>query len=57
MGRYFKGSWFEINQVRWPDRATTWQMTGALLAFTAFFVLVIILLDSIFKYLFEFILG
>lgn len=57
LGRYFKGAWYELNQVRWPDRPTTWQMTGALLAFTAFFVLLIILLDSAFKYLFEFILG
>lgn len=57
LGRYFKGAWYELNQVRWPDRPTTWQMTGALLAFTAFFVLLIVVLDSLFKSLFEFILG
>lgn len=57
LGRYFKGAWHELRQVRWPDRATSWQMTGALLAFTAFFVLIITVLDAIFKFLFEFILG
>lgn len=57
LGRYFKGAWYELNQVRWPDRPTTWQMTAALLAFTIFFVALIVLLDSLFKYLFEFILA
>jgi len=44
--RYLKGSWYELRQVRWPDRRTTWAMTGALLLFTAFFVVVILLLDA-----------
>ena len=54
---YVKGAWYELQQVRWPDRASTWSMTGALLAFTAFFLLVIVLLDAAFKYLFQVILG
>ena len=54
---YVKGAWYELQQVRWPDRANTWSMTGALLAFTAFFLLVIVLLDAAFKYLFQVILG
>lgn len=54
---YVKGAWYELQQVRWPDRANTWSMTGALLAFTAFFLLVVILLDTAFKYLFQVILG
>ena len=57
IGRYFKGSWFELQQVRWPDRRATWGMTGALLAFTAFFVVVILLLDAAFSYLFKLIIG
>ena len=56
-GGYFKGSWQELRQVRWPDRRSTWAMTGALLAFTTFFVVVILLLDALFKYLFELLLG
>lgn len=57
IGRYFKGSWYELQQVRWPDRRATWGMTGALLAFTAFFVVVILLLDAAFAYLFKLIIG
>lgn len=57
MGDYFKGAWYELRQVRWPDRKATWSMTGALLAFTAFFVVVILLLDMLFKYVFQLIIG
>ena len=57
MGDYFKGAWYELKQVRWPTRRATWGMTAALLGFTAFFVVFILLLDALFKYLFELILG
>lgn len=57
MGRYFKGSWAELRQVRWPDRKATWSMTGALVVFTLFFVLVILLLDYGFSQLFKLIIG
>ena len=56
IGGYFKGSWQELREVRWPNRRTTWSMTGALVGFTAFFVVLILLLDALFKYLFELIL-
>lgn len=55
--RYLKGSWYELRQVRWPDRRATWSMTAALLAFTLFFVIVILLLDAGFSELFKLILG
>jgi preprotein translocase SecE subunit len=55
-GRYFKGAWVELQQVRWPTRQATWGLTGAVLAFTAFFVALILLLDAAFKFLFETIL-
>jgi preprotein translocase subunit SecE len=54
---YFKGAWYELRQVRWPNRRATWGMTMAVLAFTAFFVILILLLDALFKYLFQLILG
>ena len=57
MGRYLKGSWYELRQVRWPDRKATWGMTGALIAFTLFFVVIILLLDAGFSYLFKLIIG
>ena len=55
--RYLKGSWYELRQVRWPDRKNTWAMTGALLAFTVFFIIVILVLDFAFSELFKLILG
>lgn len=53
---YFKGAWFELRQVRWPNRRATWSMTGALLGFTAFFVVFILLIDLLFENLFKLIL-
>lgn len=57
IGGYFKGSWQELRQVRWPTRKATWGLTGAVIGFTAFFIVLILLLDAGFKYLFELILG
>ena len=55
-GEYFKGAWYELLQVRWPDRRATWSLTAAVLIFSAFFTVLIVLLDALFKYLFELIL-
>ncbi len=57
IGRYFKGAWYELKQVRWPNRKATWGLTLAVIAFTAFFVVLILLLDALFKYVFQLILG
>lgn len=54
---YFKGAWYELRQVRWLSRRATWGLTGAVLAFSAFFTVFILLLDVLFKYLFQLILG
>ena len=54
---YFGGAWYELRQVRWPNRRATWGMTLAVLGFTAAFVVIILLLDALFKYLFQLILG
>lgn len=56
IGNYFKGSWTELRQVRWPNRKATWGLTGAVILFTAFFTLLIILLDAGFKSLFNLII-
>ncbi len=56
LGIYFKGAWFELRQVHWPDRKATWSLTGAVLLFSAFFIVLILLLDMLFKYIFELIL-
>ena len=54
---YFVGAWRELRQVRWPNRGATWSLTGAVLLFSAFFVVLVLLLDAAFKYLFQLILG
>ncbi len=51
--RYVRGSWFEIRQVRWPDRLATWKMTVAVICFTLFFAVIILVLDSLFQLLFK----
>lgn len=50
---YFKGSWQELKQVRWPDRKATWGLTLAVILFTLFFVAVILIFDAAFQYLFK----
>jgi preprotein translocase SecE subunit len=57
IGGYFKGAWVELRLVRWPNRRATWSLTGAVLLYSAFFVVLVLLLDAGFKYLFELILG
>lgn len=56
IGGYFKGSWFELKQVRWPDRKSTWSLTGAVILFTGLFITLIVLLDAGFKELFNLII-
>ncbi len=55
--RYLKGAWYEIRQVRWPNRKATWKMVFAVLVYTAFFMVIILLLDLLFTWLFNLILG
>jgi len=56
IGGYFRGAWQELRLVRWPTRKATWGLTLAVILFSAFFVVLILLLDLLFKYLFELIL-
>jgi preprotein translocase subunit SecE len=53
IGGYFKGSWQELRAVRWPNRRSTWSLTLAVLGFTAFFVVLILLVDAGFQFLFK----
>lgn len=57
IGGYFKGAWEELKQVRWPTRKATWGLTAAVLIFSGFFVGFILLLDLLFKYIFELIIA
>lgn len=53
IGRYFKGAWIELKQVHWPTRKATWALTLAVILFTLFFVVFIVLLDTGFEKLFK----
>lgn len=57
LGDYFKGSWQELKMVRWPDRKATWSLTIAVILFTLFFAVVILLIDMVFQKLFNIILA
>lgn len=57
IGGYFAGAWYELRQVRWPTRRSTWELTLAVILFSAFFAVIILLLDSLFKYLFELLIA
>lgn len=50
---YFVGAWRELKQVRWPDRKATWSLTFAVIVYSIFFFVLVIVLDAIFKYLFD----
>ena len=57
IGGYFKGAWAELRQVRWPNRRATWALTLAVIVFSVFFMLLITLLDTFFKWIFEIIIA
>ncbi|MDO4978684.1 MAG: preprotein translocase subunit SecE [Candidatus Saccharibacteria bacterium] len=56
-GRYFSESWHEIRTCRWPSRKATWGMVLAVFIYTAIFMIFITLLDMLFKFIFNTILG
>jgi len=53
IGGYFKGSWQELRQVRWPNRKQTWAMTLAVILFSLALGALIFLLDAVFTLLFK----
>ena len=57
IGGYFKGAWIELRQVRWPNRRATWALTLAVIVFSLFFLGFILLLDLLFKSLFELVIA
>lgn len=57
IGRYFKNSWIELRQVRWPNRKATWKMVLAVFVYTALLITIITLLDVFFTWIFNLILG
>ena len=50
---YVKGSWQELKQVRWPNRRATWSLTFAVIVYTLFFLIIILIFDAAFQQLFK----
>ena len=57
LGRYIHDSWVELRQVRWPSRGATWKMFFAILIYAGLFMVLIALLDMLFTWLFNIIIG
>jgi len=57
LGRYIKGSWEEIRQVSWPNRKATWKLVGAIFIYAAFFIILVMILDALFNFIFSNIIG
>lgn len=55
--RYIRDSWREIRQVRWPNRKSTWGLVGAIFIYSAFFIVLVMLLDALFNFIFSKIIG
>jgi len=53
---YFKNSWIELKNVQWPNRKATWIMIFAVVVFSGFFIVLIVLLDLGFDELFNLII-
>ncbi len=53
LGRYIRDSWRELRQVRWPNRKATWKLVGAIFIYSAFFIILVMLLDALFNFIFS----
>lgn len=52
-GRYVRDSWRELRQVRWPNRRATWALTLAVILFSMFFMILVVIFDGIFQWLIQ----
>ena len=57
IGRYFRDSFRELRQVRWPNRKTTWKITFSVILYVLLIVVFIMLLDALLTFLSDKLLG
>lgn len=57
IGRYFRDSFRELRQVRWPNRKNTWKITFSVILYVVAIVIFIMLLDALLKFLSDKLLG
>ena len=55
-GRYIKEAFSEIKMVKWPTRKETWKMTFAVLFYSALIIVIVLLLDNLYAWLFKLII-
>lgn len=57
LGGYIKGSFLELRQVVWPNRKSTWAMTLAVIMYSALLILLVVILDSFFRWIIKLMIG
>jgi len=57
LGHYVHDSWLEIRQVKWPNRKATWGLVGSIFIYSAFFIILVMLLDALFNFIFSKVIG
>ncbi|MCL1876447.1 preprotein translocase subunit SecE [Candidatus Saccharibacteria bacterium] len=50
IGRYFRDAWRELRQVQWTNRRATWALTLAVILFSAFFAILVLVFDWLFQW-------
>ena len=55
--RYVRDSFRELRQVRWPDRKSTWKMTLSVIIYVILIAVIIMVLDALFTFLSNKMLG
>ncbi len=53
MPGYLRSALDELKQVQWPSRRQSWRLTFAVIVFSAFFGILIVLADIVFKLIAE----
>ena len=57
LAHYIRDSWKELRLVRWPSHKATWGMVLAVFIYTGIIVAIVMLLDMLFSYLSNLMLG
>jgi preprotein translocase SecE subunit len=57
IGRYFRNSFRELRQVRWPNRTQTWKITFSVILYVVIIAVAIMLLDVLLTFLFDKFIG
>lgn len=51
--KYLRESWQELRKVTWPTRREAWKLTLAVFIFSGSFMILVVIIDSLFKVIAE----